>query len=369
MNPDYRRGMKKILTALITIILAISTFSPAKAVENGDDATGNGFVVPIKIDKGAGVVGGCSGALISSSIVVTAGHCVLDANGLVTQNIYVGLAGSSMDSINTGDKVSTIQITSSFKTGANNAVGDDDLAFLTLSKPQTLRTPIFLASEKQVTDLKSTGGVLKSFGYGYYGATLNTAPTFPKSFEGTFSAANLIYVNSAYMISTKADACKGDSGSPILSISATQVTLVGITTGGVYNGNCTQKWTDGNYYTNFTLIGRYANLAFSAATDVMNSQEQTLSTQKIQLADKDSQIAQAITSINNTRSQLSTAQSAYDAATQNLDDLQAQLDEANATIVALNKKLPQTIVCIKGKVTQKVTAVMPKCPKGFVLKP
>ncbi len=361
--------MKKIITALISLLLISAFISPASAIENGDDATGSGFVVPIKIDQGDGKYSGCSGALIAPSIVVTAGHCVLDANGLLTKNVYVGIAGSSASSITLGDKISSVQITSTFQNAANARVGDDDLAFITLGKPQTLRTPIILASEKQATELKSSNASLKAFGYGWYGDTTKEASSSPKSMLGTFSSTNAIYSNSAYMATTSANACQGDSGAPILNITATQVTLVGILTGATLSVQCSKKENDGIYRTLFTLVGRYANLAFSAATDVMNSQEQIISTQKSLLADDDSQIAQAITSITNTRSQLSTAQSAYDAATQNLDDLQAQLDEANATIVALNKKLPQTIVCIKGKVTQKVTAVMPKCPKGFVIKP
>jgi hypothetical protein len=50
-----------------------------------------------------------------------------------------------------------------------------------------------------------------------------------------------------------------------------------------------------------------------------------------------------------------------------ISNLQAQsdLDEANATIIALNKKLPQTINCVKGKLSKKVTAVSPKCPAGY----
>ena len=337
--------MKTRILIVVIVLLAIVPVS-AHAVENGDNATGSAFVVPISIDRGNGKWGGCSGTLIAPSIVVTAGHCVLDANGLLTKNIYVGVAGSSVSSVTLSDKILSIQITSNFQSAAGGKVGDDDLAFLTLGKSQTLRVPITLASEKDVIDFKSRKVALKSIGYGEYSNSGTNPVTFPMAFDGTFSSVNPIYSNSAYMFSTNGSSCTGDSGAPILSISATQVTLVGILTGTIrgVDNKCAQKQSDGNYYTLFTLLGRYANLAFSAATEVINSQIQVTNADKVQLSDLVNKL---------------------DEATNANSELQSQLDEANATIVELKAKLPQVITCIKGKLTTKVTAVSPKCPSGY----
>jgi hypothetical protein len=92
------------------------------------------------------------------------------------------------------------------------------------------------------------------------------------------------------------------------------------------------------------IIGRYASLAFSAAIDVMDAQSQKI------LSDKETLMA--------------LANKLNDATISNLQ-AQSDLDEANAMIIALNKKLPQTINCVKGKLSKKVTAVNPKCPAGY----
>jgi hypothetical protein len=168
--------------------------------------------------------------------------------------------------------------------------------------------------------------------------------TTPKSLEGNFSNFNSIVTNSAYMTSTKANSCKGDSGAPVLNITATQVTIVGIITGGSGSIKCSKKSADGTSLTLFVLIGRYASLAFSAAIDVMDSQSEKISSER-------ETISFLIEKLDNAK--ISNSQ------------VQSQLDEANAAIAELNKKLPQVITCIKGKVTKKVTASNPKCPAGY----
>jgi len=93
----------RTLFVLLLILTFTSNSLPAKAVENGTDATGSQFVVPIKTEVSPGLATSCSGALISPYIVVTAGHCVLDPNGLVSSRVFVGQAGSSLQSVTTGD--------------------------------------------------------------------------------------------------------------------------------------------------------------------------------------------------------------------------------------------------------------------------
>ena len=65
---------------------------------------------------------------------------------------------------------------------------------------------------------------------------------------------------------------------------------------------------------------------------------------------------------------LATVQNSLDVAQSDLVTAGDQIVELQAQIVALQAKIPSTITCVKGKLTQKVTAVNPKCPVGYKLK-
>jgi V8-like Glu-specific endopeptidase/flavin-binding protein dodecin len=352
--------MRKFIGFAITSVLLFGSIQISMAVENGKDATGSPYVVPITIDRGSGKFGGCSGALVAPSIVATAGHCVLDVDGLLTKKIYVGDPGSSTDSVSASDIVSSVQITSGYKAGSNNTVAADDIVFLVLSKPKKFEAPIRLASEAEVQALKSKSSILRIYGYGYSSDSGEIAK-YPLYTEGTFSSQLVSnQPDSAILKPISQNTCKGDSGGPVLSISATEVLVIGVVTGSDLRNNC------GTTFSSFTLISRYSNLAFAAAVT--------------QMTNLDAQVKKAIEDSNQgLRSAESTFNAKYDAlqrASQtqqntdqkNIDELNARIEELEAQVTNLQDQLPKTITCLKGKTIKKVTGVKPKCPVGYILK-
>lgn len=301
--------MKKLPAVLVALLL----FQPcqATAVENGTDASGNAFVVPITRTYSATSTGFCSGVLVASKIVVTAKHCVLDSKGLVTKNVFVGKAGSSLASILPTDKVKSIETENYAGPSSKNLSLTSDIAFLILSHDQKVMLPISLATDVEVESIRAAGGTLQGYGYGFYADSGGSIPTFPKGYSGTYSSRIPTASNSGYMKSLPGNACIGDSGSPVLSNVDGRSILIGILTGVNQSVNCTKLNSDGSYYALFTLVNKYQDLALKAIT----------------------------------------------------------LADAYSSPIASAKRPSQsnrTIACRKGSIVKKVTAVNPKCPAGYL---
>jgi hypothetical protein len=259
--------MRKIVLVLTSVLLINSVPFSAGAIENGVDASGSSFVVPIRAEISPGKFIGCSGALIAPEIVITAAHCAVDSNGLINKKIYVGDPGSKSDSIDTGDIIKEVRMTSSYQNGTY--VTADDIAFLVLGNPKILAVKVELASESEINALNVAKAQLKIYGYGRTSNVDISTSRSPNSGQGFLSriGVNLNQPDSAIYTPTKGNSCVGDSGGPVMSITATKVLLIGVVTGGdgVGSNNCAAT------YTIFTLVNRYTNLAFAISSSLMES--------------------------------------------------------------------------------------------------
>ena len=270
--------MKRV-THLITSILLVATALPANAIENGIDVSGNAIVVQMTANTSSKTSISCSGALIAPSIVATAGHCVLDVNGLVAKDIWVGNPGAPLDfnSLTADQMVSSVQITSTFKNGIGSTVGNDDVVFLILKTPRSLSIPIRLPSEAEIQSFKSSATPLKLMGYGYTSNSAANSSSTPFSLEATFGSEQYSQVDSANANSTKGGVCSGDSGGPVLVSTANELILVGVITGAqLGGGHCSVKALNGYYQTQFTIMSRYSNLAFAAAATALKDKDSSI---------------------------------------------------------------------------------------------
>ena len=257
--------MKKLIVIALITIFFISGSPSVQAVEDGEDATGNRFAVAIYNED---LKSGCSGVPILPNIVATVAHCVFGSDGRIAKNIWIGDPGQSAETAYTKrNKVSSVSVTDDYSAGSTSGnVADNDLAFLILETQLTGVQKINLASVAEVEKLKARSAPLRIIGYGRTSQAENSGFKLPNFFQGAYSQViNSNYPNSAFMKSIKGRTCKGDSGSPVLHITASSVTLVGVVTGGALDGNCAKLQSDGSYMTLFTEISNYANLAFGAS--------------------------------------------------------------------------------------------------------
>ena len=360
----------------IMLCFLLLDFKTAYAIEGGSDAFNSPFVVPVNTVTRAGFYNGCSGALLSPYIVATAGHCIVGTDGLISREIYVGEAGQeNSNDFRKWSQVANVEITSSYQGGADGKVGKDDIVFLILGSPLKYSTSVRLASEAEIVNFNSSKSQLKILGYGLISDKGETSIK-PRLMNSAFSPIAALDSNAAYAVSTNSDVCSGDSGGPVLSINANEIIVVGIVTGSATSVKCTKVGLDGNYLTLFSIISRYTNLAFAAATK--NTEKlianNILSIKKLEesiaaLEEENSGLIDANADFNDENEKLKLDNENLNTTIsdnqENIANLEKQIAELQAQIELLKEQIPTTISCIKGKLIKKVTAVNPKCPSGY----
>lgn len=352
--------LKKTLTCLLTILIGISAFpQTANAIENGLDAGGSDFTVFIVSKWNATQISTCSGALLNDYVVVTAAHCINDELGLVSKSIRVAPPGDPIEYNSDGlivakstwvDADST-QVTLTYQSGSTK-VTDDDLAFLTLTKPFKSNSLVRIASEDEMLKLKAGSAPIKLYGYGYISDTGKRA-TNPNYLNAEFENRVHPLANSAYARSTSGNVCSGDSGGPVVNITPTQILVVGVTTGGNISNKCSSKNADGSYRATFTILNRYANLAFATVS---------------KLSSNLSSLNEAQTALAQSKNRVAELEAEVDKWSGDYADLELEISSLKDEIEKLKAQIPKTITCVKGTTLRKITSTNPKCPTGYKLK-
>ena len=341
--------MAPMRKSILILAISLSLISPsASAIEDGTSAAGNSYVVPVMV----GITNQCSGIMISKNVVATAAHCLLDSTKQISKSIYVGLPGSKIVGLRNTNVTHTFIPDDYSGSGADNRIGESDIAFLVLSEIYPTYGFVEIASENDLASLKQKSAPLRVYGYGY---TSNSGDfeLEPRYFDGKFdSNYNSGLMNSFGVTSTKGNACGGDSGSPILSITPKEVLLVGILTGGLFNegGKCSKKSASGTYSSVFSGISRYSNALHLA---LVQGSENLIKS----LEEKDRIFAELET--ENT----DTTRLNVDLQFEN-EDLKIQLDELRIEVENL-RKMKKVLTCVSGSKVKTVIGIKPVCPKGY----
>src|SRR4051794_1038986 len=89
MRHILRRALSGLAAAAAAATLCLSAASPASAVAHGDEVPEGSYRFSVKLTMtgipkpdGGKRNSACSGALISTQWIITAGHCFRDANGV-----------------------------------------------------------------------------------------------------------------------------------------------------------------------------------------------------------------------------------------------------------------------------------------------
>ena len=306
----------RCVLSLISLFALLSLFvvaPSAHAIYGGGDATGSPVVVFVRTAYSIGQTGDCSGTLIEAQIVVTAAHCLYDNTGNVSSTIGVCSPGVDVSVTDCMGVVTKVFIPPGFNLNESVATRTDDIAFLTIRSPLARALPIVFADTPQMAKILTDNTLLYVVGYGRSDPSSAYTASTPRSgsLNVNLDISNLIgrsFIANFWPVSSKYyDFCAGDSGAPVLlapEVGATQVTMVGIMTTGDVN-NCGVMTSRGYFSGGMMQVGPYMNLWKSAQTYLLNS-------------------------------------------------------------VPVPKK--SSIICQKGTLLKKVTAVKPVCPKGYVKK-
>jgi secreted trypsin-like serine protease len=230
-------------TTIATLLLLLASFT--LAVYNGTPLTQgeHAYLVYLMVDNGLNTTYACTGGLINSQYVISAGHCSFG-------NYFQVIVGRiDVQGYHTTDVVNVTKVTRPSDFAANGVFDYDDIAIFELATP----VPEVAGVTEYLNiglDAPPTGAPLTLAGFGGIGynewttiahtGVIHVAPN---------SQCSLYYFRPAVAycsVDPDVYSCPGDSGSPIVvkPDGSDRWVLVGIDSFG-YGGDCGRKLPDG----------------------------------------------------------------------------------------------------------------------------
>lgn len=380
--------MKKIIFIVFVYLLNFSVVDTANAQEwkryqEFTIALGNQFSAPMRTVPNPQAIDsfdvmGCTSEPIDPYVVVTAAHCIWGIYGDKKNNyaynggvIWIQEPGKRADDP-TAKRVKVISVIRPDSIGnsvdfpVGKAESQDDISFLVLEKPIVTEVKHKIATLEQIKFALQSGLKMRVYGYGlnsvaeqdaYYATPqelrYNVSNQLdPRKLEYEFVTDALPsgythHVGLPKMVMARSPICGalGTSGSPaVIEINGEEF-LIG--PGSHSTGwNCPELKNHNEYEAKNNPFYKYRNISshivianypelLKKAIDLGNFQEKIIL--EADLKAKQELDAKTVVVVS-------------------------PVEKITATTIVLKKS---TIVCIKGKVTRKVTSVNPICPKGY----
>jgi hypothetical protein len=380
--------LKKIIFIVFVYLLNFSVVDTANAQEwkryqEFTIALGNQFSAPMRTVPNPQAIDsfdvmGCTSEPIDPYVVVTAAHCIWGIYGDKKNNyaynggvIWIQEPGKRADDP-TAKRVKVISVIRPDSIGnsvdfpVGKAESQDDISFLVLEKPIVTEVKHKIATLEQIKFALQSGLKMRVYGYGlnsvaeqdaYYATPqelrYNVSNQLdPRKLEYEFVTDALPsgythHVGLPKMVMARSPICGalGTSGSPaVIEINGEEF-LIG--PGSHSTGwNCPELKNHNEYEAKNNPFYKYRNISshivianypelLKKAIDLGNFQEKIIL--EADLKAKQELDAKTVVVVS-------------------------PVEKITATTIVLKKS---TIVCIKGKVTRKVTSVNPICPKGY----
>lgn len=380
--------MKKSLWVSVVFSLLFSLIpATATAVYNGSPAIGDERVVLVV--GGSQWRIGCSGSLIAPRLVYTAAHCVDGGAN------YVWPPNATVGENNTFTPVKVIKqiIPKEFNNNCVNCGRGpiQDFMILVLEKDLADVKPMRIATIGEVSQLIQNQTDVIQIGYGLkqWAPNNSVGPTnYPERLVSKLRTTSLLQGNQEekdllaskpnifinVMNSPDKTMCGGDSGSPLYFKDGNDYVYIGPLSS-VTGISCQYSKNDAmrsnSYWIERTLgvyyVAAYYQESINEAESFLKTKIQEEADAKAAAELKAKQEAEAKAAAELKAKQEADAKAAaelkakQDAEAKAAAELKAKQDaEAKASVI---KKT--TIICVKGKLTKKITALKPKCPSGF----